>query len=93
MQVDLSGQWKLGPRWTLFSRLQYALGSNTNLDSYAGFRYQTCCWAVQTLASRRVDGTGQQVSGVEFRVTLRGLGANEFSNERLPLSQSVFSDH
>jgi LPS-assembly protein len=91
--VDLSGQWKFNPRWTLFSRLQYQLGNTTNLDSYAGFRYQSCCWAVQAMASRRVDATGQQVSGVEFRVTLRGFGASGFSDARLPLSQSIFSDH
>jgi len=91
--VDLSGQWKFNPRWTLFSRLQYALNNDTNLDSYAGFRYQACCWAIQAMASRRVDNTGQQVSGVEFRLTLRGFGASGFSEARLPVSQSVFSDH
>jgi LPS-assembly protein len=91
--VDLSGQWKFNPRWTLFSRLQYALNNDTNLDSYAGFRYQACCWAFQAMASRRVDNTGQQVSGMEFRLTLRGFGASGFSDARLPLAQSVFSDH
>ena len=91
--VDLSGQWKFNPRWTLFSRLQYALNNDTNLDSYAGFRYQACCWALQAMASRRVDNTGQQVSGMEFRLTLRGFGASGFSDARLPLAQSVFSDH
>ena len=90
--VDASGQWKFSPRWTLFSRLQYRLGDGKNLDSYAGFRYQACCWAIQAMASRRVDSNGQQVSGMEFRLTLRGLGASGFSDARLPLSQSVFSD-
>ncbi|MGW8247663.1 MAG: LPS-assembly protein LptD [Acidiferrobacterales bacterium] len=90
--VDVSGQWKFNPRWTLFSRLQYRLGDGKNLDSYAGFRYQACCWAIQAMASRRVDSSGQQVSGMEFRLTLRGLGASGFSDARLPLSQSVFSD-
>jgi len=90
--VDASGQWKFSPRWTLFSRLQYQLGDARNLDSYAGFRYQSCCWGIQTMVSRRVDSSGQQVSGFEFRLTLRGLGASGFSNARLPLSQSVFSD-
>jgi len=90
--VDASGQWKFNSRWTLFSRLQYALGGGNNLDSYAGFRYQACCWGIQAMVSRRVDNTGQQVSGMEFRLTLRGLGASGFSDTRLPLSQSVFSD-
>ena len=90
--IDASGQWKFSPSWTLFSRLQYQLGSGKNLDSYAGFRYQTCCWAIQTMASRRVDSNGQQVNGVEFRVTLKGFGASGFSDERLPMAQSVFSD-
>lgn len=91
--VDLSGQWKFGPKWSLFSRLQYDLGSDTNLDSYAGFRYQSCCWAIQAMASRRVDSSGLQVRGFEFRFSLSGLGGGNLSNTRLPLSQSVFSDH
>ena len=90
--IDASGQWKFSPRWTLFSRLQYQLGSGQNVDSYAGFRYQTCCWAIQTMAGRRVDSNGQQVNGVEFRVTLKGFGASGFSDDRLPMAQSIFSD-
>jgi len=91
--IDASGQWKFSPSWTLFSRVQYQLGSGKNLDSYAGFRYQTCCWAIQTMASRRLDNAGQQVNGVEFRVTLKGFGAGGFSDAHLPTAQSVFSDH
>jgi len=91
--IDLSGQWKIDSRWTVFSRLQYALGSGANLDSYAGFRYQSCCWAFQALASRRVDNSGLQVNAVEFRLTLQGLGASDFSNDRLPVSRSIFSDN
>lgn len=90
--LDAAVQWKLGTNWSLFSHVQYDPGSETSLNSLAGFRYRACCWSVQALASQRVDSLGQPSKAFEFRFTLTGLGGNDTNNENLPLSQSVFFD-
>jgi len=91
--TDLSAQWRLTPRWSLYSRLQYDLTTSTNLYSYAGFQYRSCCWSLQTLFSQRVDSSGKQLRAFQFQFNLTGLGASDLLADKSPLAQSVFFDH
>ena len=90
--LDAAAQWKFGTNWSLFSHIQYDLGSQVSLNSLAGFRYRACCWSVQAITTRRVDNLGVPSRSFEFQFTLTGLGSNNASNKNLPLSQSVFFD-
>jgi len=91
--TDLSAQWRLTPSWSLYSRLQYDLTTRTNLYSYAGFQYRSCCWGLQTLFSQRVDSSGKQLRAFQFQFNLTGLGASDLLGDKSPLAQSVFFDH
>jgi len=91
--TDLSAQWRLGRNWALYSRLQYDLTTRTNLHSYAGFQYRSCCWSLQTLFSQRVDSGGKQQRAFQFQFNLTGLGASDLVGGQSPLAQSVFLDH
>jgi LPS-assembly protein len=99
-QADISTEWPIRGRWTLRARSLYSLQDRHNVDSYAGFEYNACCWALRVLAARRLvqdtvatvavpnSGTQSRSIMVEFELTgLSKLGRAPAS----PLKESVFS--
>jgi LPS-assembly protein len=99
-QAEVSTEWPIQGRWTLRARSLYSLQDRHNVDSYAGFEYNACCWALRILAASRlvqdtvatvaVPGSGIQSRSimVEFELTgLSKLGRAPNS----PLKESVFS--
>lgn len=72
-QVDVSSQWPVGQRWTLFGRVNYSILDRVTLQSYGGFGYRRCCWAVRTGVNRRILGNGVVDTGFLFEFELTGL--------------------
>lgn len=89
-ESDVSTEWPVGGRWTFRARSLYSLRDDHNLDSYAGFEYNACCWALRVFARRRVSQTTEQVNSVIVQLELTGL-ARSGSVPESPLEQGLFS--
>jgi LPS-assembly protein len=74
-QVDFSSQWPVHRNWTLFGRLNYSFLDQVTLQSYGGFGYRECCWAVRTGVTRRILGNGVVDTGFLFQFELTGLSS------------------
>ncbi|MEE8481980.1 MAG: LPS assembly protein LptD, partial [Acidiferrobacterales bacterium] len=89
--VDISTQWPLSKKWTMVARSQYSLKDNRNQDSYAGLVYNSCCWSLRTMLSRRIDQNSAQTTSVAIQLIFNGLaGFESTSASALPLDQSLF---
>ena len=89
-QIDVSLLWPVGRSWTVMARSNYSLKDERNIESYAGFQYKSCCWAVRIFAGRRIDQSGVLNKSVMLELRLSGL-AKFGRSPASPLDQSVFS--
>lgn len=89
-QADVSALWPVSRRWTLAASSSYSIEDSRNLESYAGFQYRSCCWALRFFARRRLDSEQQQVNDVLLQFELTGL-ARLGDVPDSPLRQSVFA--
>ncbi len=88
-QIDVSTQWPLGSRWTVAASSSYSLRDERNVESYAGFQYRSCCWALRLFARRRLDLAQEQSNDVLLQFEFTGLGRIGDAPES-PLMQSIF---
>jgi LPS-assembly protein len=88
-EVDLSTEWPIAGRWSLRARSLYSTHDNRNTDSYLGFEYNACCWALRVLAGRRYQDP-EQVNHFMFELQLNGLSKYGGVPER-PIKQGLFS--
>lgn len=96
-QTDFSAQWPLGQRWTFRGRSLYSLRDNSNIDSYLGLEYRSCCSALRFYATRRLVpapagsvAATEQRNGFLLEFELSGLGGSNGRFES-PLRQGLFS--
>jgi LPS-assembly protein len=88
--VDISTQWTLGSRWMVLARSQYSLLDQRNFDTTLGLEYRRCCWALRTVANRRINQNSQQVNSVAVQISFSGLGGTDSGSLRnTPLSQTI----
>ena len=88
-QVELSTQWPIKSRWTVAASTKYDLVNERNLETFMGFGYRSCCWAIRLFAQRRLDTEQRQVSDVKFEFELSGL-SKLGDVPKSPLNQSIF---
>jgi len=79
-QVDASAAWPVTAQWSLVAASNWSLRDDRNLESVAGFQYESCCWRFRAVARRflqrddeAADGT-RQGNNLLFELTLKGLG-------------------
>ncbi|CAK0748746.1 LPS-assembly protein LptD [Gammaproteobacteria bacterium] len=73
-QTDLSAVWPMGRQWRAVARWNYSIKDSQTLESFAGVRYDTCCWALQFVARRYVNLPGEAPqSDVMLQLELKGL--------------------
>ncbi len=74
-QLDLSFIWPINDRWSVLGRWNYSLAYQQNVDTFAGFEYDDCCWAIRMVARRhRLTAQDNQSSdSVYLEVELKGL--------------------
>ena len=73
-QTDVSFLWPLGTGWSIVGRWNYSLEDSLNLDSFLGFEYNSCCWALRVVARDYISGTtGDNNTGVYMQFELKGL--------------------
>ncbi|MFQ5994319.1 MAG: LPS-assembly protein LptD [Acidiferrobacterales bacterium] len=89
-QVDLSTQWPIKRRWTVAASASYSLQDERNVQSYLGFGYRSCCWALRLFGQRRLNTTTtEQINEVLFQFEFTGL-ATAGPTPDSPLFQSIF---
>lgn len=72
-QTDLSFAWPLSRHWSVVGRWNYDVQNKVTLESFAGFEYDSCCWAFQVVQRRYITQTGQANSSIFFQLQLKGL--------------------
>lgn len=89
-QTDISTAWPLNRQWRAIAHWNYSLQDRQTLESFAGLRYDSCCWALQIVGRRYVNLPGEDPkSDIILQLELKGL-AN--IGERLDpfLSNNIF---
>ncbi|CAK0767887.1 LPS-assembly protein LptD [Gammaproteobacteria bacterium] len=89
-QTDLSMIWPLNRQWRAVARWNYSFKDSQTLESFAGLRYDSCCWALQIIGRRYVNLPGEDPkSDVMFQLELKGL-ANIGEKLDLLLTNNIF---
>lgn len=73
-QSDLSFSWPLSDRWSAVGRWNHSLNEDIDLERFAGFQYESCCYAVRIVAREYLTETQTRNSAVFFQLSLKGLG-------------------
>lgn len=74
-QSDLSFRYPITRRWGILGRWTYAFDDDTTVDAFAGFEYESCCFAVRGIARRFLtNGSGDFNTGFFLQLRLKGLG-------------------
>ncbi|MHB1514713.1 MAG: LPS-assembly protein LptD [Acidiferrobacteraceae bacterium] len=88
-EIIISAQWPVYRHWTAVAQSEYSLLNKTNLESYAGIQYNTCCWGARVYFHRQLSPSLAQVDSVMFQFQLTGL-ANLGTPPINPLAQGAF---
>jgi len=54
-QMSLLANFAINKDWAFVGRLTQDLKENRSLESYAGFQYESCCWAVRIAYHRHIN--------------------------------------
>ncbi len=89
-QIDLAGHWPINPRWRVFGRYNYSLLYSHTTDTFAGFEYGDCCWAVRLLGRqyREYPQDAETKNAVMLEIELKGLTSVGASIDRF-LDKSI----
>ncbi len=86
-QIDASILWPISSRWSVVARSNYDFNYGVELDTFAGFEYNDCCYRLRLMGRHalRVDYNSpsflQNVtkndyeSGISLELQLKGLGS------------------
>jgi LPS-assembly protein len=75
-QAEASAAWPLGRsgQWNGYGRVVYSLRDAKTIEQFAGFEYNSCCWAVRAVARNYVSQrNGERDTGVYLQLELKGL--------------------
>jgi len=73
-QVDLFVTWPITRQWNSVARWNYSLRDDQILESFAGIRYDSCCWGLQFVSRRYISLPGESPrSDVMLQLELKGL--------------------
>lgn len=73
--VDFSVQWPVLDQWSALAESSYSLSQSTNLDSYLGIQYNTCCWGLSFYVGKQLGLNDTQSTTAMLAFTLNGLGS------------------
>lgn len=74
-EVDLSFAWPLTRQWLAIGRTRYSLFEDRNIETLAGFEYDSCCWKLRAVAREFVRGDEEASQGIFFELVFKGLGS------------------
>lgn len=84
-QADMSFIWPVSDSWSLIGRANYDVTNKRELETLAGFEYNSCCYRIRLVGRRWIDNflatqgtlidqSVQEDSGIFFEIQLKGLG-------------------
>ena len=100
-QTDFSFAWPLSGYWQMVGRWQHDLSEDTDIDSFLGIEYESCCWAVRVVGRRylnvQLDEDGGIIGttpdefdrGIYFQFVFKGLGGAGGNSLRSLLTENI----
>jgi len=84
-QADVSTIFPISRNWSLIGRHNYDLTNSRELETFFGFRYESCCWRLSLLARRWLDRDDyillpdedlEEDDGIFFQIQFKGLAGS-----------------
>src|SRR5690606_15977997 len=73
-QTDFSFAWPISDRWRAFGRWNWSIEDRRNLETFAGFEYQSCCWAIRFVSRQYIaNRAGDTNRSLYIQLELKGL--------------------
>lgn len=73
-QTDLSFAWPITARWSAYGRWNWSLQDRRNIETFLGFEYQSCCWAVRIVTREYIANRAGDVNrSLYVQLELKGL--------------------
>ena len=86
-QSDISFKWPISDHWSVLGRWNYSLTDEQDLESIAGFEYNSCCWAFRVIGRGHLtqDENNEDVfdRSIIFTLVLKGFGSTGRANKEL----------
>ena len=87
-QVSLLTSFAINKNWAFVGRLTQDLQQDRSLETYAGFQYESCCWAIRIAYHRHINSNLDPVSfadegreefdtGIRFDFIIKGLDGQQ----------------
>jgi LPS-assembly protein len=87
-QVSLLTSVAINKNWAFVGRLTQDLKQDRSLESYAGFQYESCCWAVRIAYHRHIisnldptslvnEGNEEFDTGISIKFIIKGLDGKQ----------------
>ena len=87
-QVSLLTSFAINKSWAFVGRLTQDLKQDRSLESYAGFQYESCCWAVRIAYHRHINSNLDSTSsasedrdefdtGISIKFIIKGLDGKQ----------------
>ncbi len=87
-QVSLLTSFAINKNWAFVGRFTQDLQQDRSLETYAGFQYESCCWAVRIAYHRHINSNLDPVSfadegreefdtGISIKFIMKGLDGNQ----------------
>ncbi|MEK7991833.1 MAG: LPS assembly protein LptD [Thiotrichaceae bacterium] len=75
-QTDISFHWGLNRNWRILGRWNQSILHSTELETFIGVEYDSCCWALRVVARRYLTDIKRSnfVNGIFVQFHLKGLG-------------------
>ncbi|MCV6639549.1 LPS assembly protein LptD [Candidatus Albibeggiatoa sp. nov. NOAA] len=75
-QTDVSFHWALNRNWRILGRWNQSILHSTELETFVGVEYDSCCWAMRVVARRYLTDVNNSdfVNGIFVQFHLKGLG-------------------
>lgn len=79
-QIDAAFYLPISNNWNLIGRWNYSIEDEKTLDRFAGFEYDSCCWALRFVGRHFVNDNNRTskvdtTTGVFLQLELKGLGS------------------
>lgn len=94
-QTDFSFSWPIAENWRAVGRFNYALDLDTDLETFAGIEYESCCWGLRLVGRRYLSNTeGEHTNAIFLQLELKGLtgigSAAAFLERNIPGYENEF---
>jgi len=87
-QVSLLTSFAINKNWAFVGRLTQDLQQDRSLESYAGFQYESCCWAIRIAYHRHINSNLDPISfasegreefdtGISIKLIIKGLDGKQ----------------